>query len=76
MFGLGIVCPRCGITYFLNHICPITDPHRWVIKYGEQPHKCPVCDGTGKVDNVPVISSTVPDRVACNACNGSGVLWR
>lgn len=47
-----------------------------------KPHKCPVCDGTGKVSRPPwqagdvdqwLGTSTAP--YPCNACNGSGIVW-
>lgn len=34
------------------------------------PHKCPVCDGSGKV-----IDERLRDRVLCESCKGSGVVW-
>lgn len=35
-----------------------------------QPHKCPVCEGSGKV-----IDAMLRQQVACHACGGRGVLW-
>ena len=40
-----------------------------------EPHKCPVCNGSGKVEVTHPISSTVPDIRNCNACGGTGIVW-
>jgi DnaJ-class molecular chaperone len=34
------------------------------------PHRCPVCEGTGKV-----IDSRLRDTVDCKACKGKGIVW-
>ncbi len=34
------------------------------------PHKCPVCEGTGKV-----VDALRRERIDCRACSGSGVVW-
>lgn len=46
------------------------------------PHKCPVCDGTGKVSRPPWVAGDVSQwtdsgcsHYACNACSGSGIVW-
>lgn len=43
------------------------------------PHKCPVCEGKGKVPGYFYDTVTVPspalEPIACRACNGGGVLW-
>lgn len=48
------------------------------------PHKCPICNGTGKVRKLeeycgPYDTTTTYPRfdfyVSCRACNGSGILW-
>lgn len=42
------------------------------------PHKCPVCNGSGKVylPPPPITNTAVFDEFkTCNACNGSGVVW-
>lgn len=36
-----------------------------------KPHKCPVCNGTGKVPH----PSGMVAPVDCKACQGAGVLW-
>lgn len=49
----------------------------------EQPHRCPVCDGTGLVSKPPWIAGDQTTWTAsgtgpyeCRACGGSGVLWK
>lgn len=46
------------------------------------PHKCPVCNGTGKVSTPPHIAGDVEVYGSsngytwqCNACKGSGIVW-
>jgi hypothetical protein len=47
------------------------------------PHKCPVCDGTGKVSRPPWIAGDVNEYPAssscghypCKACQGKGIIW-
>ena len=46
------------------------------------PHKCPVCDGTGKVSRPTHVAGDQPswsDSSAgphpCSACNGIGIVW-
>ncbi|MDE2103448.1 MAG: hypothetical protein KGL39_39770 [Patescibacteria group bacterium] len=51
--------------------------------YRDQPHKCPVCDGTGLVSRPPGIPGDVTTWPSdgtypymCTACDGRGILWR
>ena len=40
---------------------------------GKRPHKCPICEGTGKVQvagNTTAILTT-----ACHGCDGKGIVW-
>ena len=39
------------------------------------PHKCPVCNGTGRIYKGGSSTSTVPLSDPCNACNSTGVVW-
>lgn len=47
------------------------------------PHKCPVCNGSGKVSRPPNIAGDVHSWSGstncgpwqCNACLGSGIIW-
>jgi len=48
------------------------------------PHKCPVCEGSGKLFQSDVASSpfTIPTTAplptyykSCNSCNGTGIVW-
>jgi rRNA maturation protein Nop10 len=48
-----------------------------------QPYKCPVCNGSGKVSRPPHVAGDVDQWSAsgtelyeCNACLGSGIVWR
>lgn len=47
-----------------------------------KPHKCPCCDGTGKVSRPPWIagdqyiwSGTSCGLYSCLTCNGTGIVW-
>jgi DnaJ-class molecular chaperone len=35
-----------------------------------EPHKCPVCEGTGKK-----VDERIREQVPCSACKGTGVVW-
>ena len=42
------------------------------------PHRCPVCNGVGKVpagfySMANALASTEPEQ--CRACNGTGIMW-
>jgi hypothetical protein len=46
------------------------------------PHKCPVCDGTGKVSRPPHVAGDVPSwsdssggPYNCRACKGTCLVW-
>lgn len=40
------------------------------------PHKCPVCDGTGKVRHPDANQwEQLPVYATCHACDGSGIVW-
>ena len=42
------------------------------------PHKCPVCEGKGLIDNTPPMSSgSIPPKplTECRACDGKGIVW-
>jgi len=48
-----------------------------------QPHRCPVCDGSGLVSRPPWVAGDQMTWTAsgagpyqCHACGGSGVLWK
>lgn len=71
-----------------DHTIPMVGCVRCVITYRSPPaavpHKCPVCDGAGKVSRPPHVPGDVNtwmDTSAgavydCRACDGSGVVWR
>lgn len=46
-----------------------------------KPHKCPVCDGAGKVSRPPDVPGdrqlrwTDGTLYDCRACNGTGIVW-
>ena len=70
-------CPHCGREVFLT-----TGTYSGGIAGGE-PHKCPVCDGTGLTSRPPGISGDLNGWPAtdaaphnCRTCGGAGVLWR
>lgn len=75
-----MICPCCG-QYHPNYTaCPTPITY---YGQGQTPHKCPVCDGTGKVSRPPHVAGDIPtwsDNGAgpyeCQPCSGSGVLWR
>ena len=69
-------CQSCGalVGNGQAHVCyniPYQFPQ-------QKPHKCPVCDGRGRVlfdpENPFKRGSSVQDW-ACKPCSGSGVLW-
>lgn len=46
------------------------------------PHKCPVCDDTGKVSRPPYVAGDQPTwegtsigTYPCPACHGTGIIW-
>lgn len=46
------------------------------------PHKCPVCDGSGKVSRPPWVAgdqltwdASTAEPYECQACNATGVVW-
>lgn len=46
------------------------------------PHKCPVCDGTGKVNKPPWVAGDQPSWTdtssgpyTCHCCKGCGIVW-
>ncbi len=39
-----------------------------------KPHKCPVCNGAGKLEDY-VEEFELVTGPKCHACNGAGVLW-
>jgi hypothetical protein len=47
-----------------------------------QPYVCPVCRGSGKVSRPPWVAGDIDswtgtgDIYDCNACKGTGILWR
>lgn len=41
-----------------------------------QPHKCPLCDGAGKLDDTHGAPyAGLPAVVVCHGCNGQGIVW-
>lgn len=55
-----------------------------VTYFGEnrKPHKCPVCDGTGKVSRPPWVAGDVDTWTdsqtgpyPCQPCDGKGIIW-
>lgn len=57
----------------------------WVIPMNpQQPFKCPVCNGAGKVSRPPWVAGDVEIYSAsnpmelfdCSACDGKGVIWK
>lgn len=67
-------CGKHGPQYFGLH---------YTFGAGQTPHRCPICDGKGKVqrgfyDHIGVESYAVSDAMpeCCRSCNGIGVLWR
>lgn len=47
-----------------------------------RPHKCPVCDGQGKVNRPPYVAgdqetwpATGIGPYPCRACDGTGIVW-
>lgn len=40
------------------------------------PYKCPCCDGWGRRPNWRAVGTAADESIYCNACSGTGVLWR
>lgn len=38
-----------------------------------KPHKCPVCEGTGKWESTLPRTELLP--IICHACSGTGIVW-
>ena len=85
MFG-DTTCPDCQQTTTGDcgrHKPPADAAWRPGVYWpGAQPHKCPVCDGSGLVSRPPHIAGDVPTwdsygtaTYPCRACTGQGVLW-
>jgi hypothetical protein len=75
----GLKTPFCGkngcFDPFFNTNIP--NPATFQGGYAERkPHKCPVCDGTGKNPNVTTSYGGTSHFIEkCLACNGACVLW-
>lgn len=53
-----------------------------LIQSGQQPYRCPVCNGRGTVAlgfyqriPSPFTSSSTNEQESCRACSGSGIVW-
>jgi hypothetical protein len=43
---------------------------------GRFPHKCPVCEGKGTVNEDHINSGgTIKVNITCHACKGEGIVW-
>ena len=69
--GCGCACESTGGCYTCMNRPPPT-----------KPHKCPVCDGAGKISRPPWIAGdqniwadTGTALYPCQACDGSGIVW-
>jgi DnaJ-class molecular chaperone len=60
---IGCRCCTCKTQFY----APLSANNR-------TPHKCPACDGWGKRQVLPVLT-TVPQHETCAACHGAGVVW-
>jgi len=70
-------CWKCGGLMRTGHSCEVYMSHR-------TPYKCPVCDGAGKVCRPPWLGGDIEvwedtstgTLYTCQACSGTGVVWR
>lgn len=76
------VCFKCGNYVYSSGGCPCDSVRTYVYGSGLVPHKCPVCDGTGKVSRPPWVAGDVPTWTdsgtgpyECRACLGKGIVW-
>lgn len=50
------------------------------MKVGRKPHRCPICDGEGKLiinNNEVLLSYPIQYKTKnCHVCKGEGVLWK
>lgn len=42
-------------------------------KHNKQPHKCPVCDGSGRYKLATAQCNS--DVIDCRSCEGTGIVW-
>lgn len=72
---ITVSCPFCGVTYDLakGHAC---------LTPGRKPHRCPVCEGRGKLQYDPVnpfvevaSSAAGVPMWECRPCGGTGIVW-
>ena len=76
-------CSICGMELGTVGSCPnqydgLHDPPK-----SKKPHKCPVCNGAGKVSRPPNVVGDAPTwstsscviSYECNACKGTGIVW-
>jgi DnaJ-class molecular chaperone len=73
VMGLGLlwgVCRSCGAQWLVSHTCS-TVPARTLT-----PHKCPVCEGRGRVDR-SFYGDTMngSPSIVCQSCHGAGLVW-
>lgn len=40
-----------------------------------RPHRCPICNGTGKIHMTPYGTSADMQYHSCHSCNGTGIVW-
>ena len=59
--------------------CPCSGP----LRAPRKPHRCPVCNGQGEQSRPPEVAgdvdswaSTNTKPYTCQACDGTGVVWR
>jgi hypothetical protein len=77
-------CTRCGVRNESTGSCINCATGDALYNAGATPHKCPCCDGTGKVSRPPWVpgdvdtwaSSTVGELFECQACKGKGIVWK
>ena len=76
-------CSRCGQRNDSTGMRCITCETNNLLPQYAVPHKCPCCDGMGKVSRPSWVagdvdiwtSSTVGELFECPACKGKGIVW-
>lgn len=82
---VGSYCCMCGEKYeackcYNNLTVTVSGDTRWLTPVEPQPHKCPVCDGSGEVKQTTYTSTSAGlmenhathTTVNCHGCDGRG----
>jgi len=65
-----LVTAQLNVGYALENVLKRLASEPEPAKPARVPHRCPVCDGWGRMQGV--VSATPP---ICKACDGTGIVW-